>query len=114
MTQVGYQPDGERVWWWRVAHHLDEAKLSLTNAIAHNLDDQKLPITLQDKLHEAQTILLEIFYAKHLLPSSMNGNGKAAVKETIQDAEIVPVEEPSAVEAVAASSSTESVESGDA
>ncbi len=73
MTQPGYQEGNERVLWWKVAMHLDEAKLSAANAMGHNLDDQTRVLALQDKLREAQAILLEIFHTKGLLPSDMNG-----------------------------------------
>lgn len=64
-------PPGEALLWWKVAMHLDEAVLALPNAIAHNLDDQAMPLALQDRLREAQAILLEIFRAKHLLPDQV-------------------------------------------
>jgi hypothetical protein len=56
------------MWWWKVALHLDEAQLALSNAMAHNLDDQRPVFALQDRLREGQAILLEIFRMKGLLP----------------------------------------------
>jgi hypothetical protein len=76
MTQPGYQDGSEPMWWWKVALHLDEAQLALANAMAHNLDDQRPVFALQDRLREAQAILLEIFRAKGLLPGSTNGKGE--------------------------------------
>lgn len=74
MAQPGYQPGSEGVYWWKVAMHLDEANIALANAMAHNLDDPTPVFALQDKLREAQVILLEIFRAKGLLPGSTNGS----------------------------------------
>jgi hypothetical protein len=68
MTQPGYQEGSERAWWWKVAMHLDSAQLASVNAMTHNLDDQASAFALQDKLREAQAILLEIFRSKGLLP----------------------------------------------
>lgn len=73
MTQPGYQEGGERAWWWKVAQHLDAAALAAVNAMAHNLDDSARVRALQDKLRDAQAILLEIFCAKGLLPAASNG-----------------------------------------
>lgn len=70
---LGYQPGSERMWWWKVAQHLDEAKGALANALAHNLDDQSRVFALEEKLREAQVILLAIFEAKGLVPSSGQG-----------------------------------------
>lgn len=78
MTQPGYQEGSERGWWWKVAKHLDEAQLASVNAMAHNLDDQSAVFALQDKLREAQAILLHIFRVKGLLPSLANGVAEAA------------------------------------
>lgn len=68
MTQPGYQPQRESLYWWKVALHLDEAQTALANAMAHNLDDQQPVFMLQDKLREGQALLLEIFRAKKLVP----------------------------------------------
>ena len=73
MTQPGYQPGSEPMWWWKVALHLDEAQLALANAMAHNLDDQRPVFAIQDRLREGQAILLEIFRMKGLLPGATNG-----------------------------------------
>ena len=115
MTTPGYTPGGERDWWWKVADHLDKAVIASVNAMVHNVDAQDQVFKLQDKLREAQTILLQIFQAKGLLPGSptpngANGhNGTAAEilvpevvvgsngvtsKEPIQDAEIVTADAP--------------------
>jgi hypothetical protein len=69
-TQPGYQ---ERALWWRVAKHLDEARLAAVNAMAHNVDDPSLILALHDRLREGQALLLEIFRAKGLLPAALNG-----------------------------------------
>lgn len=53
--------------------HLDEARLAAGNAMAHGLDDPTLGLALQDKLRDAQVILLEIFRARGLLPRGTNG-----------------------------------------
>lgn len=79
--QPGYQPGSEPVYWWKVAMHLDEASIALANAMAHNLDDQSSVFVLQDKLREAQALLLEIFRAKGLLPESTNGASPLAPDE---------------------------------
>jgi len=73
MTQPGYREGGDRPLWWKVAKHLDEARLASVNALAHGLDDPTLALALQDKLRDAQVILLEIFRVKGLLPSTENG-----------------------------------------
>jgi hypothetical protein len=67
MWQVGYQPEGESRGWWKLAQHIDEAKGALVNAMAHNLDDQTAVFALQEKLREAQVILLWIFQKKGLV-----------------------------------------------
>ena len=77
MTQPGYQAGSEPMWWWKVALHLDEAQLALTNAMAHNLDDPRPVHALIARLTEGQAILLEIFRAKGLLPGSTNGTHEA-------------------------------------
>jgi hypothetical protein len=77
MPQPGYQSGSEPMWWWKVAMHLDEAQLALSNAMAHNLDDQRPVFALQDCLREGQAILLDIFRAKGLLPAQSNGAPKA-------------------------------------
>lgn len=73
MPQPGYQQGNERVLWWKVAMHLDEAQLSLTNAIAHTVDDPTAALAVQECLRTAQAILLDIFSAKGLLPRTANG-----------------------------------------
>jgi hypothetical protein len=88
MSQPVYQKGSEPVWWWRVAKHLDDAQLSSVNAMAHNLDDQTLVFALQDKMREAQVILLEIFRSKGLLPA-VNGAAEG-VKAPMPEAEIAP------------------------
>lgn len=70
MTQPGYQAGSEPMWWWKVALHLDEAQLALSNAMAHNLDDQRPVFALQDRLREGQAILLEIFRMKRMVPQA--------------------------------------------
>jgi hypothetical protein len=54
------------MWWWKVAAAVDTAQIALANAMAHNLDDQRPLFALQDKLTQAQAILLDIFRAKGL------------------------------------------------
>lgn len=73
MTSPGYQEGHDRVLWWRAAMHLDEARLAVGNAMAHGLDDPTMGLALQDKLRDAQVILLEIFRARGLLPRGTNG-----------------------------------------
>lgn len=80
MGQVGYQPGSEPRWWWKVAQHIDEAQTALANVMTHNLDDQTAVFALQDKLCEAQVILLWIFQKKGLaappaeiVPSALQG-----------------------------------------
>lgn len=73
MPQPGYQQGNERVLWWKVAMHLDEAQLSLTNAIAHTVDDPTAALAVQECLRTAQAILLDVFSAKGLLPRATNG-----------------------------------------
>lgn len=58
----------EAMLWWKVALHLDESQLSLVNAMAMNVDDPRPIYALQEKIREAQAILLDIFGAKGLLP----------------------------------------------
>ena len=77
----GYQEGGEPMWWWKAAMHLDEAQLSLTNAMAHNVDDPRLAHALYDRLREGQAILLEIFRAKGLLPAAANGRIEVPMPE---------------------------------
>ena len=67
----------ERMAWWKVAMHLDEAQHALSNAMAHNVDDPQLMHTLYSRLREGQAILLEIFRAKDLLPAAPNGTIEA-------------------------------------
>lgn len=73
MTQAGYQEGSERHWWWKVAQHVDEAQLALANAAAHNTGDPGPVILLQDRMREAQAILLHIFREKGLVPAATNG-----------------------------------------
>jgi hypothetical protein len=86
MTQPGYNPANEPMWWWKVAKHLDEAQLALANAMAHNVDDPRPAHALYERLREGQAILLEIFHMKGLLPGLTNG--KAAPGTPMPD---VPV-----------------------
>ena len=81
MTQPGYQEGSEPMWWWKVALHLDEAQLALSNAMAHNIDDPRPIHALHDRLREGQAILLEIFRSKGLLPGSTNGRIEAPMPE---------------------------------
>jgi hypothetical protein len=117
MANPGYTPGGERDWWWKVADHLDKAVIASVNAMVHNVDEQDQVFKFQDKLREAQAILLQIFQTKGLLPGSPTPNGanghngtvaEALVpevvvgsngvtsKEPIQDAEIVTADAPPA------------------
>jgi hypothetical protein len=73
MSQPGYHEGNERVLWWKVAMHLDEAQRALANAMSHNVDDPRPVHALHDRLREGQAILLEIFRAKGLLPGPSNG-----------------------------------------
>jgi len=73
MTQPGYQQGSEKIWWWKVAMHLDEAQVALANAMAHNLDDPSLIFVLQDRLRDGQAILLAIFQQKGLVPTTLDG-----------------------------------------
>ncbi len=73
MPSPGYQEGSELLWWWKVAQHIDEAQLALVNAMVHNLDDPRPMHALQDRLREGQTILLEIFRMKGLLPAAPSG-----------------------------------------
>jgi hypothetical protein len=77
MPQPGYQDGNERVLWWKVAMHLDEAQLSLTNALAHSVDDPTAALAVQECLRTAQAILLDVFSAKGLLPAVANGAAAA-------------------------------------
>lgn len=90
MSPVGYQEGSEKMWWWKVAMHLDEAQQALANAMAHNLDDPRPVLALQDRLREGQTILLDIFRAKNLLPAVPNGSADGKIEEAIP-VEPVPV-----------------------
>lgn len=69
-------PGGEAMLWWKVAMHLDEAQLSLTNALAVNVDDPRMIQLLHDTLRDGQAILLEIFRAKGLLPAPLPTAGQ--------------------------------------
>jgi len=71
--QHGYQEGNESAWWWKVAQHLDDAQLALSNAMAHNVDDPRPVQALYGRLREGQAILLEIFRMKGLLPAAPNG-----------------------------------------
>lgn len=115
MANPGYTPGGERDWWWKVADHLDKAVIASVNAMVHNVDAQDQVFKFQDKLREAQTILLQIFQSKGLLPGSpppnganghngvapeilvpevVTGSNGVTSKEPIQDAEIVTADAP--------------------
>ena len=72
----GYQEGSESMWWWKVAQHLDETQLALSNAMAHNVDDPRPVQALYGRLREGQAILLEIFRMKGLLPAAPP-NGRA-------------------------------------
>lgn len=90
----GYQEGSEPRWWWKVAMHLDEAQLSLVNAIAHNVDDSTAALAVHDLLREAQTVLLTIFAAKGLLPgvvpmSPVEADGSAAVTRQVPDISVM-------------------------
>jgi hypothetical protein len=76
MPRPGYREGLDRVLWWRAAMHLDEARLAVVNALAHGLDDPTSGLALQDKLRDAQAILLEIFRARGLLPSGTSGGAE--------------------------------------
>jgi hypothetical protein len=79
----GYGESSESLWWWKVAQHLDEANGALVNAQVHNLDDQTMMLALQDKLREAQVILLAIF--------EMNGIVAVSVRAPVQVASSEPL-----------------------
>lgn len=63
MTQLEYQ-ESAPVWWWKVAMHLVEAQQASTHVLEHN---QSIELAFQNKLREAQAILLEIFRVKGLV-----------------------------------------------
>ena len=92
MSQSGYQEGSERTWWWSVAQHLDSAQLAAVNAMAHNLEDQTMVFALEDKLREAQVILLEIFRTKGLLPGAPNGSSPQPI--TNAPAPLAPPQPP--------------------
>lgn len=92
MAPVGYQEGSEKMWWWKVAMHIDEAQQALSNAMAHNLDDQKPVFALQDRLREGQAILLDIFSAKGLLPVAPNGQNGQHGSANGKIEEAIPVE----------------------
>ncbi len=97
--QPGYQEGSERTWWWKVAQHLDEAQLALATVMAPNLDGPTPTLVLQDKIREAQAILLEIFRAKDLLPASANGAAEAPTAPKAEPPEVTfapEAEEPGA------------------
>lgn len=73
MAHTEYEEGNAGALWWKVALHLDEAQLSLANALAHNVDNLPNAFSLQDRLREAQALLLEIFRAKGLVPMSVAG-----------------------------------------
>lgn len=100
MTQPGYQEGSDRVWWWKVAQHLDDAQRALANAMAHNVDDPSAMLALQDKIREAQAILLVIFRSKRLLPPAMNGTTEAP-KPTVVEAVVVTAVHDAAIPTVA-------------
>lgn len=94
MTQPGYQQGSESVWWWKVALHLDEAQLALTNAMAHNVEDSRLIHALHDRLRDGQAILLEIFHAKGLLSRSTNGTTNGMAPAPMHEMQIPSVPMP--------------------
>lgn len=77
MTQPNYQAGGERAWWWKIAMHLDEARVATSNVLAHNTDDPTPVYVLQGKLREMQVFLLEIFRWKGLLPGLVEVPGES-------------------------------------
>ena len=89
MSQAGFREGNDRVAWWKVAMHLDEAQIALTNAMAHDVDDPTAALAVQERLREAQAILLEIFSARGLLPAAANG----AAHVTPPPAPPVPVDD---------------------
>lgn len=98
MAPVGFQEGTEKLWWWKVAFHLDEAQIALANATAHNVDDPRMQQTLYDRLREGQGVLLQILAAKGLIPRATNGvhnapppvmSEPAVPEQMILDAEIV-------------------------
>ncbi len=95
MSLQGYQ---ERLWWWKVAKHLDDAQLALVNALALNADDPAPVHALQNKLREGQSILLAIFRWKGLLP----GEAPKAAQNVVQGNQEVAqaIAEPPGVEPV--------------
>jgi hypothetical protein len=100
MSQPLFQEGSEPMWWWKVAMHLDEAHLASVNAMAHNLQNQMPVFALQDKIQEAQTILLEIFRWKGLLPGSTNvpiAPVQVVDEAPSTEAPAVAAEEPAAV-----------------
>ena len=99
MTQPVYQEGSERAWWWKVAQHLDDAQLASVNAMTHNLDNQTPVFALQDKLREAQVILLEIFRWKGLLPVVTNGTPE--VPPVIQNVPTIVADDPATATSVA-------------
>jgi hypothetical protein len=95
MTQSGYRgPQEESHLWWRVAAHLDAARLAAADATAHGLDDPSRAIDLQDKLRDSQAILLEIFRAKGLLPNVVNGAAEVPRPPAVPAPPVVPVSGP--------------------
>jgi hypothetical protein len=87
--QPGYQEGNERTWWWRVAQHIDAAQLALVNAATLNKSDPASVIALQERMREAQAILLHIFRAKGLM-TSFNG-AASAPKAGAADASMPPM-----------------------
>src|SRR5438477_280634 len=86
MTQPGYQEGGERMWWWKTAQYLDAAMMASVNAMAHNVDGQASVFDFQEKLRQAQVILLEIFTMKGIVkaapPNGANGHVAASTVMT--------------------------------
>ena len=111
MSQAGFREGNDRVAWWKVAMHLDEAQLALANAIAHNVDDPTAAIAVQERLREVQSILLEIFSAKGLLPAAANSaahvpppsvppdpvDGSVGAATQVVEATVVPTDESALV-----------------
>lgn len=94
MSQPGYQEGSEPMWWWKVAMHLDEAHRASINAMAHNLENQMPVFALQDKIQEAQALLLEIFRWKNLLPATSAPPPVQEAEAPSTEAPAVAAEEP--------------------
>ena len=76
-----YQQGSEGAWWWKVAQSLDTTAIACTNATAHNLDDQTVVFVFQDRIREAQVLLLEILRSKGLLPAALPGMSEVRIPE---------------------------------